>query len=352
MSEFTWRESCRLSLSGHAGWAPVQRIEVPHTSGRALVRVESFAVDPDQDLDTLAAQHGDGLVVDGSRDSGLVSHAVLGSADGRTRSVGWTDDEGTSFEVVLHYALEHGRLVVVTMLFPAGDTALAREAAEIAGSVRVTEPVAITEETLPLRPGQVHFGGVADAWRTGTSPAPGTEHVLTTDESFGAARHFGVAMLPGADTGQWDQLDADQRELAAAVAWRSLAARGAESGGDLAEALELAASHDLIVMVSERQGEQSRSQWFAARTERMVRLRPVAPGRMVLTTHPTADLADLLLAGAGADDTDVSVTASAVYRSDGHVVGDETSWTGDDGHEAVREALCGLVSGSPARSTT
>ena len=57
-----------------------------------------------------------------------------------------------------------------------------------------------------------------------------TEHVLTTDESFGAARHFGVAMLPGADTCQWDQLDADQRELAAAVAWRSLAARGAEDG--------------------------------------------------------------------------------------------------------------------------
>ena len=129
----------------------------------------------------------------------------------------------------------------------------------IAGSVRVTDPMAISEESLPLRPGQVDFGASPDAWRTGTSPTPSTEHILTTEESFGAARHFGVAMLPGADTSQWDQLDADQRELAAAVAWRSLAARGAEDDSDLAEALQLAASHDLIVMVSERQGEQSRS---------------------------------------------------------------------------------------------
>lgn len=346
MSEFSWRESCRVALSGLAGWAPVQRVEVPHTSGRALVRVETFPVDTTQDLDTLATQHGERVVVEGGRDSGLAPHAVLGSAEGRTRSVGWTDDEGISFEAVLHYALDRGRLVVLTTLVAGGDSQLAREATMIAGSVRLTEPLAISEETLPLRPGQVDFGSVADAWRTGTSPTPSTEHVLTTDESFGAARHFGVAMLPGADTGQWDQLDADQRELAAAVAWRSLAARGAEADSDLAEALQLAASHDLILMVSQRQGEQSRSEWFAARTDRMVRLTPVAPGRMVLTTHATGELADLVLAsGSGS-----AVTASAVYRSAGHVVGDETSWTGDDGPEIVRDALCGLVSGTHAKS--
>lgn len=348
MSEFSWRESCRVSVSGLAGWAPVQRVEVPHTSGRALVRIESYSVGTERDLDALASQHGDGVVVTGGRDSGLTPHPVLGATEGRTRTVGWTDAEGTSFEAVMHYALEQDRLVVLTTLIVGGDTELAREAALIAGSVRVTEPLAMSEETLPLRPGQVDFGDVTDAWRTGTTPTPGTEHVLTTDESFSAARHFGVAMLPGADTGQWDQLDADQRELAAAVAWRSLEARGAGAGTDLTEALELAASHDLIVMVSERHGEQSNPQWFAARADRMVRLTPVAPGRMVLTTHPTTDLADLVLAGArGIDHT---VTASAVYRCDGHIVGDETSWSGDDSPETVRDALCGLVSGSHARS--
>lgn len=348
MSEFTWRESCRISVFGLPGWAPVQRVEVPHESGRAFVRIESFPVDTEQGLDSLAAQHGDPLVVEGSRDSGLAAHATLGSADGRTRSIGWNDEDGTRYEAVMHYVLDHGRLVVVTTWVAGGNTDLAREAVMIAGSVRLTEPVAIAQDSLPLRPGQVDLGAVVEAWRTGTDPTVGTEHVLTTDESFGAARHFGVAMLPGADTSQWDQLDGDQRELAAAVAWRSLAARGAEDGSDLSEALELAASHDLIVMVSSRQGEQNRTQWFAARTDRMVRLQPVAPGRMVLTTHPTADLADLVLSGAGGDHT---VTASAVYRSDGHVVGDETSWTGADEPEAVRHALCGLVSGSHATSS-
>lgn len=346
MSEFTWRESCRISLSGLAGWAPVQRVEVPHSSGRGLVRVECFPVGTDREIDELASQHGDGLVVERGRDSGLTSRPVLGVEDGRTRSFGWTDDEGTSWEAVAHYALAHDRLAVVTTLVAGVDTQLAHEAAEIAGSVRLTEPMAITDETLPLRPGQVDLGPVGEAWQTGTAPATAPEHVLTTDESFAAARHFGVAMLPGADTAQWDQLDAGQRELAAAVAWRSLEARIATSDPELSEALELAASHDLIVMVSHRDGEQSHPEWFAARSERMVRLRPLAPGRMVLTTHPTADLADLVLAGGG------DATASAVYRADGHVVGDETSWSAEDDAHAVREALCGLVSGSSARNAS
>jgi hypothetical protein len=131
-----------------------------------------------------------------------------------------------------------------------------------------------------------------------------------------------------------------QRDLAAAVAWRSLEARGAADGTDLGEALELAASHDLIVMVTGRRGEESSTQWFAARPDRMVRLRPSGAGRITLTTHPTADLADLVLASTAQD---AEVSASAVYRADGHVVGDETSWHGDDAPEGVREALGRLV---------
>jgi hypothetical protein len=72
----------------------------------------------------------------------------------------------------------------------------------------------------------------------------------------------------------------------------------------------------------------------------MVRLRPAGPGRIRLTTHPTADLADLILADAAPGAT---VTASAVYRSDGHVVGDEAAWSGDDAADDIRDALGRLV---------
>lgn len=151
-------------------------------------------------------------------------------------------------------------------------------------------------------------------------------------------------MLPGADTGRWDQLDTAQRELASAVAWRSLECRGGGDPGDLRDALEIAASHDLIVMVAERRGESSRARWFAGRVHRMVLLSADQEGRMTLSMHPTGDLADLVLADHG--DPAVTASASAVYRSAGHVVGDETTWTGADTEESVRRALCGLVTGS------
>lgn len=350
MTDFTWTTSARLSVSGLAGWAPVERMEVPHSSGRAVVRVERFPAAPDADLDTLAALHGDSVAVEGWTDSGLSIHEVLGSAEGRTRTVTWADDDGTRFDAVIRYALERGSLVVLSTVTPAGDATLAREAATIAESVHVVRPVEMTETTLPLRPGQVDFSEVAAAWRAGTRPEPGAEHVITTEESFGAAQHFGVAMLPGADTSQWDQLDPAQRDLVAAVVWRSLEARGAGSGTDLAEALELAASHDLIVMASERDDDQVVHQWFAARADRMVRLQPFAPGLMVLTTHATADLADLLLAGSRGAGT--TVTASAVYRSEGHAVGDETAWAGNDAPDLVREALGRLVTGTRTRSAS
>jgi hypothetical protein len=264
---------------------------------------------------------------------------VLGSTDGRRRTVTWYDEVG-GLRAVVDYALDRGRLLVITTVTPVGDTSLADAAAAIAGSVRISDPVHMDEEQLPLRPGRVDLGAIARAWHTGTTPEAGPEHVITTEESFGAAKHFGVAMLPGADTSSWDRLDHAQRDLAAAVAWRSLEARGGADDTDLAEALQLAASHDLIMMVTERDGEESRTQWFAARPDRMVRLRPAGPGRIRLTTHPTADLADLILADAAPGAT---VTASAVYRSDGHVVGDEATWSGDAAPDDVRNALGRLV---------
>jgi hypothetical protein len=339
MDEHIWTTTSRISVSGPSGWAPVEQLEVPHASGRAVVRVERYHVAPDADIDSLAAQHGVRIAVEGGTDSGTEPHEVLGSADGRRRTVTWSDEDGR-LQAVVDYALDRGRLVVVTTVTPVDDPTLADAAAGVVASIRVSEPVHMPEDQLPLRPGRVDLSEVARAWREGTRPEPGEEHVITTEESFGAAKHFGVAMLPGADTSRWDQLDMAQRDLAAAVAWRSLEARGAADGTDLGEALELAASHDLIVMVTERRGDESSTQWFAARPDRMVRLRPSGAGRITLTTHPTHDLADLVLASTAQD---AEVSASAVYRADGHVVGDETSWHGDDAPEGVRESLGRLV---------
>lgn len=339
MHEHTWATSSRISLSGPSGWAPVERLEVPHASGRAVVRVERFPAGPDADIDALADMHADRLAGDGATISGAAPHEVLGSPDGRRRTITWSDDVG-HLQAVLDYVLDRGRLVVVTTVTPVDDPVLAEAAATVAASVHIADPLHMAEDELPLRPDRVDLGDLARAWLAGTSVESRQEHVITTEESFGAAKHFGVAMLPGADTARWDQLDLAQRDLAAAVAWRSLEARGASTDGDLGEALSLAASHDLIVLVTERIGGESRAQWFAARPDRMVRLRPAGPGLISMSTHPSADLADLVL-------TDVSrgsvVTASAVHRFEGHVVGDETSWTGGDPADDVRDALGRLI---------
>jgi hypothetical protein len=339
MFEHIWTTSSRISVSGPAGWAPVEQLEVPHASGRAVVRVERYPAPVGSDIDSLATLHAARIAVDGGTDSGLEPQEVLGSADGRRRTIAWSDERG-GLEAVVDYALDRGRLLVVTRVAPVDDPSLAEAAEAVAATVRISDPVHMSEEQLPLRPGRADLDEVARAWREGTTPEPRPEHVITTEESFGAAKHYGVAMLPGADTSRWDQLDMGQRDLAAAVAWRSLEARGASDDTDLGEALSLAASHDLIVMVTERRDEDSSSQWFAARPDRMVRLRPAGPGCIALSTHPSADLADLVLASTGSAD---SVSASAVYRADGHVVGDETTWSGGDAADGVREALGRLV---------
>lgn len=339
MHEHIWTTSSRISVSGPAGWAPVERLEVPHASGRAVVRVERFPALPDADLDQLAELHAERLAVEGSTDHSTARQEVLGSPDGRRRTLTWSDESGP-LQAVMDYVLDRGRLVVVTVVTPVGDPLLAEAAASVAASVSIADPVRMPDDDLPIRPGGVDLADLARAWRAGTTPEARPEHVVTTEESFGAAKHFGVAMLPGADTGRWDQLEPAQRDLAAAVAWRSLEARGASDETDLAEALGLAASHDLIVLVTERTADASRAQWFAARPDRMVRLRPAGPGLIALSTHPSADLADLVLADVSPGST---VTASAVYRSEGHVVGDETSWTGGDAADDVRDALGVLV---------
>jgi hypothetical protein len=339
MDDHVWTASTRISVSGSADWVPVDQLEVSHASGRAVVRVERYPVSPQAGIDSLADLHAARTAVPGSTDSGAAPYEVLGSTDGRRRTVTWVDSGG-ELRAIIDYALDRGRLVVVTTVAPVGDPSLAEAAAAVAASVRISDPVHMTEEQLPLRPGRVDLDEVARAWCEGTTPEPRQELVITTEESFGAAQHFGVAMLPGADTSSWDQLETAQRDLAASVAWRSLEARGAADDTDLALALKLAASHDLIVMVTQCREERTSTQWFAARPDRMVRLRPSGSGRITLTTHPTADLADLVLADTG---TGADVTASAVYRAGGHVVGDEATWSADDTPDDVRQSLARLV---------
>lgn len=350
MTENTWRTASRISLTGMPGWGPTERVEAVHGDGRGLVRVETCPVDPAAGLDALADLHQAGVAVPGAHDTGLTPATVLGSDDGRTRTVTWTDNHGRRLEATTSYVLRDGRLVTVTTVVADGDPVVAAEATQIATSAEVVPTTAFTEETLPLRAGEVDLSAVVAAWSAGTTPAPADEHLMTTEESFAAARHFGVAMLPGADSSQWDRLDSAQRDLVASVAWRSLEARGAGEPGDLRDALEIAASHDFIVMVASRRGEDLGARWFAARADRLVCLRPAGPDRMALSTHPTGDLADLVLADHRGPGTTVS--ASAVYRSGGHVVGDEATWTGADTEESVRGALIRLVSGSRARSTS
>ena len=82
MHEHIWATSSRISVSGPSGWAPVERLEVAHASGRAVVRVERFPALPDADIDALADMHADRLAADGSTISGAAPHEVLGSADG------------------------------------------------------------------------------------------------------------------------------------------------------------------------------------------------------------------------------------------------------------------------------
>jgi hypothetical protein len=347
MTGLSWTATSAVTLSGCAGWAPAERLEVLHGDGRAVVRVERIPVGPEADLDALAERHA-GPAVDGCVDSGVAPSDVLGSAGGRCRTRSWTEADGTRMVAKLQYTLQLDSLVVLTTVTPADDLALVGEAAATAESARVLEPVLLTTESLPLRPARADFTHATAAWRRGESPTATEEHVITTEESFGAARHFGVTMLPGADSLHWSRMSPDERELVASVTWRSLEARGAGADTELAEALRLAASHDLVVLVTERRpGEDARPQWFAARPDRTVRVRPAGTGRTALSVHPTSHLSDLVLA---THSRGATVTASAVHRRDGHVVGDEAVWSGDDEHQVVRAALARLAPTSAERS--
>lgn len=339
MTELLWRAPARLSLSGPAGWAPAQQVEVHHRDGDALVRVETWPVDGSADLDALAGAHV--AAPEGAEDGGLHRATVLGSEDGRQRVLTWADADGGRHTATLSYVLERGRVVAMTSVVPAADPAKAEQAAAIAASLSLTSPLDLPTDDLPLRPAAIDTAALRSAWLTGVEPDPGPWHTITVEESFAAARHFGVPMLPGADTAAWSMLDPGQRDLAAAVAWRSLRARGAEDDPALAEALSLAASHDTIVVLTSG-AEPPGTRWFALRPDRAVEVVPgPEPGLIRLRTFDTPALADLVIASTP---TSSEVGASSVYREHGRVVGREATWFTDvDDADLVRGALAGLL---------
>ena len=345
MTELLWRAPARVSVSGPRDWAPAERVDVHHRDGDSVVRVETWPVGPDADLDDLAAHHFEPGASAG-QDSGLTPARVLGSDQGRTRVVTWAGSDGTTMQATLGYAVRQGRFFAITRIVPSGDSMKAAQAAAIADSIAVTAPSDIDEDLLPLRPSGADFASVRDAWLRGAEVNESPGHVLTMEESFAAARHHGVGMLPGADTTSWNTLDAAQRELVSGVAWRSLAARGATADGSFREALEIAASHDLIVVVTTRREDTGTTEWFAARPDRMVRIRRTDhEGQLELAVHDTATLADLVVAGIRQGD---EITASSVFRHDGTVVGREEHWTADHTGEAgARPALEALLPSSP-----
>ncbi|WP_107764287.1 hypothetical protein [Nocardioides terrigena] len=346
MTELLWRAPARLSLSGPAGWTPAQRVEVYHRDGDALVRVETWPVDPSADLDTLAAAHA-GVPQDAEdpEDGGIRVADVLGSVDGRQRVLTWTDPAGGRRTATLSYVLEGGRMVAVSVVVPTSDPDKAEQASAITASLSRSSPLDLPTEGLPLRPSSIDHDTLRASWLAGSDPDTGPWQTITVEESFAAARHFGVPMLPGADTASWSVLDPAQRDLAAAVAWRSLQARGAEDDPVLREALELAAGHDVIVVLSTG-GDSPTTRWLAARPDRSVEVAPGArPGVIRLRSFATAGLADLVLATtpAGAE-----VNASSVYRADGRLLGRETRWTADtDDGDVVRRGLADLLPPDP-----
>lgn len=329
--EHRWLAPARISVTGPAGWYPTEQVTVSHDSGDAVVRVESWPVGPDVTVAEFADAHVDTLTgLTDWRDFGARPGPVLGT-DGLVRSARWQD--GTVVDGRFGYAIVHARAYVVTSTVRGGNERLRTQAGSIVDAVAIASTTDVDEARLPLRPAGADFAPVEAAWRIPAgepSDLAAERHVITHDEALGAARHFGVATFPGADHRVHDGLAEAGRLVATAVAWRSLRVRGAEAGGALAEALELACAHDLFVRVTPDEGPE---QWYACRPDRMVRVVVTDDGDLALTVLDTADLAALVPVG-------VAVTGTSAFLRDGVVAGHEVTWSGRD---TVADALAALL---------
>jgi hypothetical protein len=331
-------------VSGLDGWAPAERAVVHHRDGDGLVTAETWLVEPGVDVGSLAERHAVLALSDGEwRTDPWQEVPVLGTPGGRERTVRGSDAAGHPREVVQRYVVRAGRAVCLTISAPTGQHAKRDEAMRIAEAVEVRGTTDIDQLTPSVRNGSgADFSAAAHAWRSGLQAEPSSVHVLATEECFAAAEHHGVTMLPGVDTTDWHAMPDGERELARSVAWRCLRARGYESDAGLREVLELAASHDLLLVVSPR-GHDGPVRWYAARPDRSVQVeRGAAPGQVQLSALDTAGLADLVLS---ASTTGEPYTASVVYRREGHVVGGEATWEAGSTRDEVLRRLADLLPG-------
>jgi len=317
MTTLAWRAPARASVCGPSGWVPVERLEVVRPGGQAYVRVESTPVGADADLEALVAatDHFPGAV-----DGGLAPTVVLGGP-GRTRTLSWSED-GRAMCATVRYGLHEGRFVVLTSVTPDGNPDTAAEAEAILASVRFARPATGRREALPLREtDQAHWATVARLWQGSGTLSRSQTHTITSEEAFGAAQHFGVTLLPGADPSVLDGLDPAARDAVTSASWRSLVARGADTDTGLREALELAASHDLLVVLA----ADDAVAWFAARPQRMVVVaRGARPHELELAVHQTGELAHRVLAATASSRGPVRLRSA--YRADGAVTGAEVGW--------------------------
>ncbi len=345
-----WRAPGRIHVSGPAGWAPVVRSEVRHQDGDAVVAVEGWPVLADDvDLDTLAQTHTASLQADSgpsaATDSGLYDAMVLGNPHGREHTMTWTGPDQVTNIAHIGYTVSNGWFYAVTRLVSDGDTTKAEEAADVAASVRLVTPVQLDRTSSPLGPrGPVSTEALTAGWGTKTTPEAGPTHILTTEESFAIAARYGVNMLPGVDTTTWDTLDPSMRELAAAVAHRSLTARRVPEDPGFSEATELAASHDVLIVASTEPDPTDEGPthvvWYALRPDRMVRVHRAGDGQIGLTTFDTAALPQLM----AADFVNGKTRVLGVLRDGDRVTGRESTWSAGEGHEGTE--LVALLTGT------
>ncbi|SFC44774.1 hypothetical protein SAMN04487968_106224 [Nocardioides terrae] len=317
MTALAWRAPARASVCGPSGWVPVERLEVVRPGGQAYVRVESTPVGADADLEALVAatDHFPGAV-----DGGLATTVVLG-APGQSRTMTWSEN-GCAMSATIRYGLHDGRFVVLTSVLPDGNAATAAEAEAILGSVRFVTPAAGAPEVLPVRENdRADWTTVTRLWQGNGTVSRSQTYTITSEEAFGAAQHFGVTLLPGSDPSVLDGLDPAARDAVTSASWRSLVARGADTDPCLREALELAASHDLLVVLA----ADDALAWFAARPQRMVVIsRGTRPHELELAVHGTGELATRILAATARSRG--SVRLRSAYRVAGAVTGAEAGW--------------------------
>ena len=173
MTQLLWRSPARISVSGPAGWAPAEQVEVHHREGDAVVRVESWPVADGAALTDLAAGHFDASHLPAAQDSGFEQAAVLNDPQGLRRVINWQPESGKARRATLEYAKSDGRMFALTRVVPAADEDRGAEAEAIVASLRVGALTDMNSEQLPLRPQTVDFHDVRDAWLSGGSSAMG-----------------------------------------------------------------------------------------------------------------------------------------------------------------------------------